>query len=134
MSTILEKARALTIGIKPKPITSAQLAVRVRVAEQSIADLESRHATVSLQWATDSSSGRELHKLEGDRAAARRDLRALRAARAGAGENEQAGERARAASLHASRVHSMTMHLRAGEKFAAALADALTKAAEARRG
>jgi hypothetical protein len=133
MSLAYRAVAALTSTVKPKSVTSAELAVRIRAAEQIIVGLEVRHAAASFAWASDSSNAKELDALEADLTAARREVRALRAAFALAEENERAEDRARLASLNASRVHSAVIHFRAAEKAAADLAEAITKAAEARR-
>lgn len=113
--------------------TPAAIERRVRDAKERIAELERQHAIACLDW-LDRNDASKRDQLAAEIAAVRTDLSALEVALKASHERIAAEGRARASSLHASRVHSATMHLRAAEKHAAALADALTKAAEARRG
>jgi hypothetical protein len=136
MSLATRAAAALKGSIKATlapTATPAALEHKVRETKARLTELERQHAMACLDWA-DRGDASERDRLAAEIAATRTDLSSLALALTAARERIAAEERAREASLHASRVHSMTMHMRAAEKHAATLAEALTKAAEARRG
>jgi hypothetical protein len=138
MNLASRAAAALTSGIKSTFVqatiaTPAALERKLRDTKARLAQLEHQHSAACLQWA-ESGDASERDHLAGLIAAVRADLSSLQLALTEAHQRIAAEERAKAASLHASRAHSMTMHFRSAEKHAAALAEALTKAADARRG
>jgi hypothetical protein len=133
MSLASRAAAALTSGFKPKmPATPAEIVGKVREAKARVTDLERQHSAACLAWA-DTNDPSERDRLGAEVAAARVNLASLELALKAAHNRTAAEERARLASLNASRVHSMTMHLRTAEKAAAELVDALEKAGDARR-
>jgi hypothetical protein len=116
------------------PATVEKINQQIANTTASIKQLERDHARACLDWADDPGSNRAVRdKISADLHAARIDLASLNSALTMARERNGQEERRRLAALNASRLHSMTMHLRSLERASAEVSAALAKAAEGRR-